>query len=122
VTKKNLYPHGGAIQSYWSGAPYNQNERPVVLSNVKISVVDLNGKRESLDIQEKTTMYKTKMNEIDAIVKYLNEYVTKNNIPRARKICTQRLSERIPLEALLSTDVGFDGEKWNINPTAHYQH
>lgn len=98
------------IQSYWSGAPYNPNKKKKTISTPKISVVDLGGNRILYDTYEKTVGYKSEIHEIDAVVKYLDQYVTEHHLPRARKIWMQKLPETIPLSSVI--DCAFDGNCW----------
>jgi len=100
------------VQSYWSGAPYNPNATTKVKTSVRISTVDLDGSRQKCENYDKTVGFKSEVNEIDAIVKHIANFVEQNNIPKARAIWTQKLGENIPLEDLLEKDAVFDGEVW----------
>ncbi len=100
------------IQSYWSGAPYNPFRDLSLLRSTKVSVVDLYGFRKNYE-PEKTTGYRAERNEIDAIVEFLDEYTRKNEISRAKRIWTSKLSAVIELDQLLQ--IAFDGERWNEN-------
>lgn len=98
------------IQSLWSGAPYNptKNEKKEALS--QISLVELDGSRKSLAVTEKTIGQKSYISEIDAIVNYIDKFVDENGIPRAKKIWTPELPDKVYLPSLLNSS--FDGARW----------
>lgn len=98
------------VQSYWSGAPYTPQRDLALQRNVKVSVVDLYGRRTSYE-PEKTTGFRSDKNEIDAVVEYLDNFTRKNEIPRARNIWTSKMAAEIQLGDLLQ--IAFDGENWN---------
>jgi len=100
------------VQSYWSGAPYNPDKK-MTSSTVKISIVELNGKKTSYEQIDTTPKSKSNKNEIDVLVNYLDEYVSKNNIDRAKKIWMQKLEPFIPLEEILAEK--FDGTEWPVS-------
>ena len=100
------------VQSYWSGAPYNPNAVSQVRTSVRISTIGLDGSRQKCENYDKTVGFKSEINEIDAVVKYLAGFVEQNGVPKARPIWTQKLGEKIPLESLLEKDAGFNGEIW----------
>jgi len=100
------------VQSYWSGAPYNPNIASQVRTSVRISTVSLDGSRQKCENYDKTVGFKSEINEIDAVVKHLVNFVEQNNVPKARPIWTQKLGEKIPLESLLVKNTGFNGTAW----------
>lgn len=99
------------IQSLWSGAPYRPYAKNSLLKSVPISTIDLMGRRYSYADDTTTTGFRASKAEVDAVVEYLDRYVTENNIPRAKRIWTDKLPERIALGDLLRS--GFDGQKWS---------
>ena len=101
------------VQSYWSGAPYDPNVTSQVRTSVRISTIDLDGRRQKCENHNKTVGFKSEVNEIDAIVKHLADFVEQNNIPKAQAIWTQKLKENIPLEELLEKHTGFNGKEWD---------
>ncbi|MBQ7838667.1 MAG: type VII secretion protein EssC [Clostridia bacterium] len=98
------------IQSFWSGAPYNptKNEKKDAVS--QISLIGLDGSRKNLAVTEKTVGLRSYISEIDAVVNYIDAFVTENGIPRARKVWTPELPEKIYLPSLFSSS--FDGSRW----------
>lgn len=97
------------IQSYYSGASFNPY-RDIHTSGIdKVSVVDLQGNRVTYET-EKTTGYRSGTNEINAIVEFLDRYVTSKRLNRARNIWVQKLPETVSLRQILSA--AFDGERW----------
>lgn len=97
------------IQSYWSGAPYNPNKKSNT-QKAKISIVELNGKKTSFEPVEQIISSKENKNEIDVLVNYLNDYVTKNNIPKAKNIWMSKLPTHISVQSMINN--GFNGECW----------
>lgn len=98
------------VQSYWSGAPYNPNRKEKATIKPKISVVDIVGNRISYDVEEKTMGFKSDVNEIDVIVKYLQNVATDCGNLEARPIWNPKLASNIYLEDI--TEPIFDGDKW----------
>lgn len=101
------------VQSYWSGAPYNPNRKEKTTVKPRISVLDISGKRISYAVEEKTTGFKSDINEIDAIVKHLNTVAEENKI-KAKPIWDAKMPSRIILEEIRET--GFDGNEWKASP------
>lgn len=97
------------VQSYWSGAPYNPNRKEKATVKPRISVVDITGKRIAYDVEEKTTGFKSDINEIDAIVKHLQTIAEENQI-KSKPIWDAKMPSRIILEDL--KEINFDGEEW----------
>lgn len=99
------------VQTYWSGAPCNPNERHTSVIESKISVVELDGKRVSYDDYfEKTVGFKNEISEIDVMIRHLNKVVMDSNFSTATKIWMPKLADNIPLDAII--EKSFDGEKW----------
>lgn len=101
------------IQSYWSGAPYNPNRKEKATVKPRISVVDISGKRIAYDVEEKTTGFKSDINEIDAIVKHLQSVAEANNV-KAKPIWEAKLPSKIVLEEI--REPAFDGNGWKESP------
>lgn len=97
------------IQSYWSGAPYNPNRKEKATVKPRISVVDISGRRISYDVEEKTSGFRSDINEIDAIVKHLQSVAEENNV-KARPIWDAKMPARVILEEIRESN--FDGETW----------
>lgn len=97
------------VQSYWSGAPYNPNRKEKATVKPRISVVDISGKRIAYDVEEKTTGFRSDINEIDAIVKHLQSVAEEKNV-KAKAIWDAKLPSRIVLEEV--REPNFDGSKW----------
>lgn len=91
------------IQSYWSGAPYCI-EQKAKTKLLKISFVELNGKKISYESTNSTVAAKTGKNEIDVLVSYLQRYVSENNLNSAKKIWTEKIPAFLPLSAILKDD------------------
>lgn len=98
------------VQSYWSGAPYNPNRKEKATVKPRISVVDLSGKRIAYDVQEKTMGFKSDINEIDAIVKYIQNVAQENGEIKAKQIWDAKLPFEIFLDEIRKSI--FDGESW----------
>ena len=107
VGENELYEN---IQSYWSGAQYNPYADKNGSKNNKLYVVETSGKRVAYEA-ERTTGYRSERKEIDAIVECIDTYVREHDIARARNIWTQKLSDKIWLNDILT--IAFDGEEWN---------
>lgn len=101
------------IQSFWSGAPYNPTRSEKISAVPKISFVNLDGSRESFAAPDKTIGSKSYISEIEAVVNYIDSYVTENGISHARKVWPPKLPEKVCLPALL--DNSFDGSRWPDN-------
>lgn len=98
------------VQSFWSGAPYDPSQNQDIKPFVPISKVKLNGKRVPCETRESKNRSESNEAEIDAVVRYIIDYCTKNKIPWAEKVWTEQLPERITLPDVL--DMRFDGSKW----------
>lgn len=101
------------IQSFWSGAPYNPTGSEKNSAVPKISFVNLDGSRESFAAPDKTIGSKSYISEIEAVVNYIDSYVTENGISHARKMWPPKLPEKVYLPSLL--DNSFDGSRWPEN-------
>ncbi len=101
------------IQSFWSGAPYNPTGSEKNSAVPKISFVNLDGSRDSLAAPDKTIGSKSYISEIEAVVNYIDSYVTENGISHARKMWPPKLPEKVYLPSLL--DNSFDGSRWPEN-------
>lgn len=101
------------IQSFWSGAPYNPTKGEKNSVVPKISFVNLDGSRDSVAAPDKTIGTKSYISEIEAVVNYIDSYVTENGISRARKMWPPKLPEKVCLPSLL--DNSFDGSRWPEN-------
>lgn len=99
------------IQSFWCGAPYSPGLDLKRQRLNKVFVVDIYGNRVCYE-PEKTTGYRSDKSEIDAVVNYLDLYVRKNNIPRARAIWMPALRDEVYLKELIQ--IAFDGENWAV--------
>lgn len=97
------------VQSYWSGAPYNPNRKEKATVKPRISVVDISGKRIAYDVEEKTTGFKSDVNEIDEIVKHLQNVAEEQNV-KAKAIWDKKMPSRIILDDINETI--FDGSEW----------
>ena len=105
------------IQSFWSGAPYNPNKKDKMTVVPKISGLSLNGKRITYKNRNKTVGIdyeeKDEIKEINAVVDYLNSYVEENQIPKARKVWTDKLEDIIGLNEII--EFKFNEEGWAEN-------
>lgn len=101
------------IQSFWSGAPYNPTRSEKNSAVPKISFVNLDGSRDSFALPDKTIGSKSYISEIEAVVNYIDSYVTENGISHARKVWPPKLPEKVCLPSLL--DNSFDGSRWPDN-------
>lgn len=101
------------IQSFWSGAPYNPTRSEKNSAAPKISFVNLDGSRDSFALPDKTIGSKSYISEIEAVVNYIDSYVTENGISHARKVWPPKLPEKVCLPSLL--DNSFDGSRWPDN-------
>lgn len=98
------------IQSYWSGAPYNPDRKEKATVKPRISVVDISGKRIAYDVEEKTTGFKSDINEIEAIVKHIQSVAEENNV-KAKQIWNEKMPSKIVLEEVRQPN--FNGNGWN---------
>lgn len=105
------------IQSFWSGAPYNPDKKDKMTVVPKISGVSLNGKRITYKNRNKTVGIdfeeKDEIKEINAIVEFLDKYVEEKEIPKARKVWTDKLEDRIGLNKII--DFKFSENGWEEN-------
>ncbi len=102
------------VQSYWSGAPYNPNKK-TQSTGVKISIVELNGKKTSYEPIDTSVKDKSAKNEIDILVDYLDGYVNEGNMPRAKKIWMEKLPDFIPVGNIIKDK--FNGCEWSSDHT-----
>lgn len=100
------------VQSYWSGAPYRPDKKER-LGSLKISFVELSGKKTSYESPNTLSANKSIKSEIDVIVDYLDKYVRKNRIEKAKKIWMKKMPYFISLTEIIKD--GFDGEGWRKN-------
>lgn len=100
------------VQSYWSGAPYNPDKK-AKSGTVKISIVELNGKKTSYEPVDTSSANKSGKNEIDVIVDYLDTYVNESEFNRAKKIWMEKMPSFISLTEIVEDK--FNGEVWSDN-------
>lgn len=98
------------IQTYFAGAPYRPYSKNPYMKTAPISVVDLIGRRLQYKDDE-TTGFKSEKSEINAIVEYLDKYVTDNGLPRAKKVWTDELPKLLCLYDVV--EKSFDGQGWH---------
>ena len=98
------------IQSFWSGASYVPDRGEDAYRIPPLAKVALNGNRTTYVEWEKSMGVWSEEKEIHKIVSYIDEYVKKNKIQKARQVWCPPLDREYVLDDML-THV-FDGENW----------
>ena len=88
------------VQSFYSGADYQPERTEKSLAEPIVSLVALNGAKTAFKeaVEEKKRSHGK---EINAVVRYIREYVTRNHIEDARRIWQSRMPGYIFLQGLL---------------------
>lgn len=109
VGEDDLYEE---VQSYWSGAPYHENNKKKVELINPISIVNYDGSKKTCErvIKDDTDETAT-ICEIDAVVDYIAKYCEAHGIASAEKVWTESLPDRIAVTDLL--EESYDGIEWS---------
>lgn len=102
-------------QSAWAGAPYIPDDEYVKENKDSICIINNTGqilKEAKFEKEKKIDV--TNIKQIDAIVKYINEYATLNNI-HPFEIWLPQISENITLEEIQKKNL-YQEQKYIINP------
>lgn len=97
------------FQSFYCGAPYRPFAKNPLLKAAPIAVVDLMGRREIYD-DAATTGFRSDKCEVNAVVEHLANYASEHQFAPARRIWTEDLPRRLPLDTL--AQAGFDSQAW----------
>lgn len=99
------------FQSYWSGAPYFGGQSKDAVSENMVRIVDISGRRIKTTADRKKKM-KSDVDEITAVIRYLNAIASQNNIRKLNGPWLAELPENLYLSDITG-DIGFDGNEWN---------
>ena len=95
------------FQSAYSGASVNVDQMNQQ-KKYEICKVDFAGTRQVIYQQKPGKIAKTKETQLDAVVKYVQEYCEDNNIKRLPDICLPPLGEVIPYPDIVNSDDNTD--------------
>lgn len=98
------------FQSFYCGAPYRPFAKNLLLKAAPIAVVDLMGRREVYE-DAATTGFRSDKCEVNAVVEHLANYASEHQFAPVRRIWTEDLPRRLPLDTL--AQAGFDGQTWH---------
>jgi S-DNA-T family DNA segregation ATPase FtsK/SpoIIIE len=99
------------FQSYWSGAPYFGGQNKGATTENMVRIVDISGRRIKTT-SDRTKKMKSDVDEITAVIRYLNAIAAENNIHKLNGPWLPELPENLYLSDITG-DIGFDGSEWN---------
>ncbi len=86
------------VQSYYSGAPYRPEAADKLATNLKVAIVEENGRRIYYENEVKKQVFEGEKTEISEIVSYLHTYAVESGVEGAKQIWLPKLSCRVYLE------------------------
>ena len=105
------------VQSFWSGAPYIPNKPEATKAETIISYVKLDGKKVACEQKADAPTAESHESEIDAVVRYIENFCELKQIASTKKIWTENLPESISLGSVIKKR--FDVENgWRPVPNA----
>ncbi|WP_338554562.1 type VII secretion protein EssC [Paenibacillus sp. KS-LC4] len=99
------------FQSSWSGAPYNNTDSEQEIE-IKANALGFNGERKRLLPKVSNNNESKRLNQLESVVKYINQVSEERNIREAFQLWLPPLPELLSLQELLVDEEGWDGQQW----------
>ena len=99
------------FQSYWSGAPYVEEDERTEQSSSRVRLVHLDGSRQKT-IKEEKVQKKTDLDQVTAVIRYLGETARQMGIPKMQGPWLPELPTMLFLNRM-GYPHRFDGSSWN---------